>query len=323
MREIWISNLTQYTAKAVSDRTEAITKPFTDSLINAIVVPFDDFTTELDKILDASDLGKYLSDNWQEIIFQQQAALAAAVIIALIYVILVPTAGFFVACSEWCCIVRCQKNARCCSCCGIFNRIATGISAICVIIGGCMVFVVNSRVDQAISSIPDEFQTTIEIPSSYLKNINGQLDVYFRDYKSFTDVNMNQLTNGQIGENTEEIVKDAFADTNSSITDLIPEVENSIQLVTALVDEFDIVLQDAKKLAVDINSFKANNTCGCSDLDSIANEICENECDKLFFEIGTFTALEEDIGEIYEGINAVNLSSISNEIDNAINQKRF
>ena len=320
MRETWISNLTQYTASAVTDRTEAITQPFTESLINAIFVPFDEFSEQLDDFLDAEDFGDYLSENWQEIIFQQQAALAAAVIMALIYVVLVPAAGFFIACSECCCIARCQKSARCCSCCGIFNRIAAGISAICVIIGGCLVLVANSHTDQAISSLPDEFQTTIEIPSAYLANVKGQLDIYFADYKKFTDVNMDQLTDEQIGENTKEIVKDGFADTKSSITGLITEVDNTIQLVSTLAGDFGAVTTDAEELAGKITDFR-NAGCECAgSTDPVA---CSIACSQLSFDTSNFDDVKNEISTIDGDIKKIDLNSITTEIDNAINQERF
>ena len=320
MREIWISNLTQYTANAVSDRTEAITKPFTDSLINSVFVPFGEFTKQFDQLLDANDLGSYLTNNWQEIIFQQQAALAAAIIIALIYIVLVPTAGFFVACSECCCIARCQKTARCCSCCGIFNRIMAGISAICVIIGGCLVLVANSHTDQAIASLPDEFQTTVAIPSAYLENVKGQLDVYFDDYKSFTVVNLDKLTDEQIGENTKKIVKDAFADTNSSITGLITEVDNSITLVTDLVDDFAVVSGDAQTLAGEISDFRANG-CDCANAANVA--ACTAACNQLSFDTTSFDSVKNEIDQISQEIKNVDLDTITTEIDDAINQERF
>ena len=137
---IWISNLTNPTAPSVLDRTLAITAPFTDSLINAVFVPFDPFTDQLDAILDADDSMAYVAENWADII-TAQSGLAAAVILGLIYVVAVPIAGFIVACSECCCLKKCQYNSKCCSCCGLFNRIATGLSALLVILGGILILV--------------------------------------------------------------------------------------------------------------------------------------------------------------------------------------
>ena len=308
----WIANLTNPQAPAVLERTLAITAPFTDSLINAVFIPFEPFTDQLDAIINANDLSAYLGDNWGEIV-SAQAGLAAAIVLGLIYVIAVPLAGFIVACSECCCLKKCQSQSSCCSCCGLFNRIATGVSAILVILGGILLLVANSHTEEALSTLPDEFNATAAVPSAYLSNVKGQLDSYFGDYVQFTNINMDQLTDDAIGENTKSIVEEAFLPTRTEIESTIDEVQNISDNFEAILADFETAKTNAKTLEETIEQFKTDD-CNCSG----ADDACAEACNSLAFDSTVFDDPYQTMESVKDELNSNDLSSMTSKIDEVI-----
>ena len=319
----WISNLTHYEGSPVAERTLAITAPFTDALINAIFNPLDSITPLLDELLDENgDLVDYLTGNWQSIA-NQQIGLVAAIVIGLLYVVLVPLAGFIVACSECCCLKKCQSNSKCCSCCGLFDRIATGLLSLLVLLGGVLVLVANSHTEQAIKSLPNEFKTTTTIPSGYLTSVKGQLDSYFDDYVRFTNTNMDQLTDEQIGNSAKFIVEKAVDPVLNEITTTINDVDEIINDFNTITTNFGAAKTEAGNLETSIDNFVDDNECFCDVTDS-PTDPCPLACQGLKqFDATDFDAPYNKMLEASEDIsNLDDLSTVNDEIDQVINSVR-
>ena len=319
----WISNLTHYEGTPVAERTLAITAPFTDALINAIFKPFDSITPLLDEVLDENgDLADYLGSNWQSLA-NQQMALAAAVVIGLLYVVLVPLAGFIVACSECCCLKKCQSGSKCCSCCGLFDRIDTGLLALLVLLGGILVLVANSHTEQAITSLPDEFKTTTTIPSGYLTSVKGQLDSYFDDYVRFTNTNMDQLTDEHLGNSAKDIVKKAVDPVLNEIAATIDDVDELLNDFDTITTNFGVAKTEAGNLESSIDDFVDNNSCFCDPAD-LPTDPCPLACQGLKkFDATVFDTPYNTMVQARDDIsNLDDLSTVNDKIDEVINSVR-